>query len=365
MRDDGESIRFTDSLISGSIRITDSMISNSNLKPAVAYGGIQVTRSTLRNVNVSYQRYLRGSKLEMINCTINNITAFQVDSLTDGSVELIIRNSVVHNFSIFYRSDSGGANLTLIESTVNNILINHPLYWLHLHYSKYWSLQLNVINSTLNVGHISAGLFASSIFIDSSSLNKIDLITSKEAYDSYPGISIINIRHTNFRNGSIQLKDYTGQIIYSNITLAQPPLSITRSLTVTCSSIERVSSVQQSNTTGIIAKVLRMTRSSINNFNVGLRVNRSSVESVNITNCNFENNILCNIDNIGPYHVNATGNWWGSPDSVVIARKILDYWDDIHFGIVSTSNHSLSKLGAERECPNYDPTIYLPISHPY
>ena len=301
----------------------------------------------------------------MINCTINNITASHVDSYHDGSPEIIIRNSVVHNLSILLRSSYNGANLTLIESTVNNILINDPPRWMNLYYSRHRSLQLNIINSTLNTGYILAGSYRSSIFIDGSNLNKIDLITNIEAYDYYYAISIINIRNTNFRNGSIQLANYAGQIIYSNIALAQPPFSVTRSLMVAGSSIGRASSIQQSNTTGLITKVLQMTRSSINNFNIGLRVNPPNVGSVDITHCNFENNILYNIDNVGPYHVNATGNWWGSSDSVVIARKILDYWDDIHFGIVLTSNYSLSKLCAERECPNYDRTMYLPISRPY
>lgn len=354
MRDDGEAIR-----------IIESLISNSTLKPAVAYDGIQLTRSILRNVSVSYQENPQGSKLEMINCTINNITAFRVSPYSHGSLRLIIRNSVVHNFSIFLRLRYDGVNLTLIESTVNNILINDPIHWLHPYYWSTWSVELNIINSILNIGYILVGSYRSSIFIDSSSLNRIDLIANASVYDRDYENSVINIRNTNFRNGSIQLKNYAGQIIYSNITLAQPPLSITRSLMVACSSIVRMTSIQQSSTTGVMTKVLQMARSSINNFNVGLRVNSSSVGSVNITNCNFENNTLYNIDNDGPYHVNAARNWWGSSDSVVIARKILDYWDDIHFGIVFTSNYSSIKLGAEKECPNYEPTMYIPISRPY
>lgn len=123
---------------SRSIRITESLIDNSALKPAGAYDGIQVTKSNLRNVTISYRSYSQESKLEMINCTINNITALLIDSYYYRA-ELMIRNSVVHNFSIFVSIFFSGPNVTLIESTLNNVLIAEAPRWMNPdNWGRHW-----------------------------------------------------------------------------------------------------------------------------------------------------------------------------------------------------------------------------------
>ncbi len=69
-----------------------------------------------------------------------------------------------------------------------------------------------------------------------------------------------------------------------------------------------------------------------------IAIQNEYVNSLNIDSSNFLNNSLYNVKNYCTYTVNARRNWWGSTDSITIASKIYDYYDNINYGKVIFSN---------------------------
>jgi hypothetical protein len=157
-----------------------------------------------------------------------------------------------------------------------------------------------------------------------------------------------------FIDGTINLPRSQGNISYSTITLLSSPLSIGGNSYISCSSIDRSGSILQANTIGVNATDLTLTNSTIKNFDIGLRITPSSLNTATISTTNFYSNFQYNIDNKGAYNVAATDVFWGTNDEGVIASKINDYWDDINYGEVLYTNYALNPLFAEIGCPPYE-----------
>jgi hypothetical protein len=203
-----------------------------------------------------------------------------------------------------------------------------------------------------NAGNIFLGEYRSSLDIRNSTLNEVNLISDVTGYYyyNYYASNSMTMFNTSFQKGSIKMSKATVLISRSNVSLLNPPINTGRNSTISCSSIVRSSLIPQVNTTGINATDLQLVNSSIGQFHIGLRVNPTYLNTVAISNSNFDSNSLYNIDNVGPYDVMATGNWWGSTSLTTIKAKNNDYWDDIHLGEVLVANYSSSRLLAEHSC---------------
>jgi hypothetical protein len=123
---------------------------------------------------------------------------------------------------------------------------------------------------------------------------------------------------------------------------------------ILCSSIGLSGLNLDTNTVGLVATSLKLQKSTIKKFAIGIRIVPPGLNTATIFETNFQSLSSINIDNKGAYNVMATNNYWGTNNGAIINNKILDYWDDIHYGEVIYSNYSMSSLPAETGCTPYE-----------
>lgn len=69
-----------------------------------------------------------------------------------------------------------------------------------------------------------------------------------------------------------------------------------------------------------------------------IAIQNEYTNSLYIDSSNFLNNSLYNVKTYSTYAINARRNWWGYTDSISIASKIYDYYDNINYGKVFFSD---------------------------
>ena len=341
------------------VRIHDSYIYNSVLQPQASFKSFQLTNCELKNSTVHYSYDNRDGELLITDSNVLNVSV-RVFSPGDWTPTqfIVIRKSVVRDFALLLLTGSRNTpsqGLTFEHSKLNNITVKGFSTYSDSHYPPYYSVYLHVRNCTFNTGNLTLGYSSSSVHIEDSRLQDVN-ITSTDLNYAYDEMFTFYMRNTIFNNGIIKLPTRSVSIAYSKVTLASTPLQTGGFLSISCSSISPSPSNLEPNQIGVNATTLRMTQSSISNFYIGLRVTPPNANSVIISKSSFESNELYNIDNVGGHNVNAQGNWWGTANAGAIQNKMNDYWHDINTGQVFYANYSSVALKAEEECVPYYPS---------
>lgn len=80
-----------------------------------------------------------------------------------------------------------------------------------------------------------------------------------------------------------------------------------------------------------------ISNSTIKNNSIGLDI--LNANTLSLANSNLYDNSTYNIKNSSNKNISASGNWWGSSDSVIIKNAIYDYYKNINLGEVNYTNY--------------------------
>ncbi|CAF1055558.1 unnamed protein product [Adineta ricciae] len=353
------------------IRILNSKIFYGIFSPLASNEGIQIENSTLRNITVSYDRQVTGPSIFRLNTSdITNLTIFYSNTYYYSSNTLatfVVGQSVIRDLNIAISTSFSSfrpVEIILENSSIYNATTSYisTYYW----YSYPPPPKISIRNCKFTLGNLTLimGYYDHSLSIVNSILTKVNITApSKNDLGSNYLIKSFAMRNVSFTDGVIYLPYHQAQIVYSTITL-RSPLTINGTSTILCSSVGRSSSIVQANSLGVDAAGLSLSRSTIKNFDIGLRVRPVSVYAVNISQTNFQSNTQYNIDNKGTYDVLATGNYWGTNNAATITNKINDYWDNINYGEVFYNNFTANPLAAETGCAAFDENQYTTTTPP-
>ena len=349
------SLVYTGGRLSEPIRIISSQVIDSRIVPRAREGGIRIINSTLKNLDVRYDRAATEGFLEVIASNVTNMITSFVDQQNDYNSEpgvIKFQRSTIRNASFLFESSNYVINhLIFNNSILNSIRIDGASISPGSSYILYeYRARVLLHNCGFTLGNIVLGSRPGSLDIRNSILTEVNLTSINDRYSIYDGMTMVMF-NSSFQKGSIKMPHVSVSINRSAISLLSPPIAIGPDSTISCSSIVRSPLIPQLNTTGIDATDLQLINSSIGQFQLALRVNQTYLNKVFISNSNFESNSLYNIDNVGPYKILARGNWWGTTSLSTIKAKFNDYWDNIYFGEILFANYSSSRLLAERSCP--------------
>ncbi|CAF1447082.1 unnamed protein product [Adineta steineri] len=253
-----------------------------------------------------------------------------------------LNSSVLYNTSIEL-SYGYPSTVHIDNSTLDNVHVNGNA-------GSTTTILLTISRSTFKNGSITGGYHGTNIQIDDSRLVYVNVLGGGGygVEDSDLG-TYFALRHSTFDNGSLVLNNYQVDLTSSNISLTQSPLVIGSNSTIQCTSITRTTETNE-NMIGIEANNITIKESSIYNFRIGIRL----FKTCTISSSNIYNNLLYNIENQGPYTIQAKENWWGTSNETEIDNKIYDYYENLNFGLVIYSNYSMIPLKHNNSiCENY------------
>ena len=343
-------------LYSEPIIIVNSRISDTTFYPRALYEGIQMDGCNLTDNTFIYDM---SNSPNIVRLKNSNVKGMSLLVLIDQYIryEFYVTKSIVENFFIKNMYYNGGGSLyhTIVsfeQSIITNFSTSFPLSYEYVDYRYYQVLIRNCSFTTgnLNFTYNDSPQF---ILIEYSQLRNVNIIGKRsERTMDYVRITSrqLTMRYVTFIDGSITFTNGQTDISYSNITLTVPPLALNGSSIITCSSISRSDSIPQQNTTGINARNLRLLRSTVKNFAVGLQIATTSLYNVEISQTNFIDNSAYNLENRGPYNIRVSDIYWGTNNTQTILNKIIDYWDNINYGYVISTNDALSPLLVETSC---------------
>ncbi|CAF0857489.1 unnamed protein product [Adineta steineri] len=284
----------------------------------------------LRNVFINDSKLTNGyGSMEPIYLVNSYIVNSSIRA-TASKYGIHLNSCVVYNTSIelFYGYPS---TVHIDNSTLNNVYVKGNA-------GQTSTMLLSISRSTFQNGSITRGFHGTNIQLDDSRLIYVNVLGVAGDDDSYRQ-TYFALRHSTFDNGSLVLRNYKVDLISSNISLAQSPLVIGTNSIIQCSSITRTTETNE-NMIGIEANSIIIKESSIYNFRIGIRM----FKTCTILSSNIYNNLLYNIENQGPYTIQAKENWWGTTNETEIDNKIYDYYDNLNFGQVVYSNYSMILL---------------------
>ena len=339
------------------ITITNSELDSVSFYPRESNDGIQINNCNLSYATIYYDLSVSRNIFRLNNSNIQGLF-IQAPGFQLISYEFIVGNSIVEWFDLYrgyYAGSTPYASFIIFEQST----ITYTGFRFNVYHSSEYLIYYNVIyrDCFLTEGTLDFTNFDSPILlqIENSELRNINIIGKRSPNptrisDTYLTVRRLVMRNVTFIDGSITFTNGQTDISYSNITLTAPPLALNGSSIITCSSISRSDSIPQQNTTGINARNLRLLRSTVKNFAVGLQIATTSLYNVEISQTNFIDNSAYNLENRGPYNIRVSDIYWGTNNTQTILNKIIDYWDNINYGYVISTNDALSPLLVETSC---------------
>ncbi|UJR27178.1 hypothetical protein I4U23_008474 [Adineta vaga] len=346
------------------IRMLNSNIFYGTFYPEAGNEGIEINNCTIRNITIEYGAQTQVSMFRLNASNVINATVkYGGRSWMSTNYKFIVGQSVIRDFTISIISNYeqyNPAQIIFEDSSLYNITTAYiNLYYYYYSYYSTMPPSITFRNCKFTLGNLTLlmNYQEHSISIINSVLTKVNITIVSVADLTYTIPKSLIMRNVSFIDGDLRLPYHEAKIMYSNITV-RSPLTINGTSTISCSSIGRSGSISQTDSVGIIAAGLILSRSTVKNFAIGLRVRPLSINSVNISESNFYSNTQYNIDSKGIYDVTATGNYWGTNNAGTIISKINDYWDNINYGEVLYNNFATSSLAAETGCEPYEEGAY-------
>lgn len=305
---------------------------------------------------------LSNSQITHTNFTGNKI-AIQLAQESEFNQDVIKNSGTLYvkkmnliNSKIFANGYQTTASLIIDSSEVSNSSIRG-----YIHCEPIEVKNSNIYNhSLIHSDYYNPGITIRTCNIDSSEFRynngAPNFIIQSNIHDSYfnrysgPYINIEDCQITN-----TPLNFETAQLINilrSNIYYDFLP-SYSDSAMLKCSNLKMICSTVEGTGYGIAVLLYGgdniIYNSSFKNNTIA--IHNEYINSLYLDSSNFINNTLYNVRTYSSYAINARRNWWGYTDSISIASKIYDYYDNINYGKVFFSDW-LSSIHTPTYCPN-------------
>ncbi len=274
-------------------------------------GVLTVSNVSLKNTKIQTKGYWTNASLVLENVTASETT---IKGVYPRSEPIEIKNS---NFNYcIIDSDAYNAGITIRNS--------------------------EIISSDLIIGCCGGN------FNIVSSLLKSSKIIEGEGS---PVMGPLKISDTRLENTPINLPAATVEIKHSFVSYQSSNAIILGNGSVQCSEIIGNGSGAALTITGKkgydLGGSININKSHIAQNTIGVKI--SDVSSIKIENSNFDNNSLYHIENRSNKDINASNNFWDTTDPLVILSKNYDYYDNINYGVINTSDF-LTSPNLDQDC---------------
>ncbi len=302
--------------------------------------GVQVKFDGLYYIYSDGTLIAQGTLIDSILFTSNNITPKEGNWIgikfrsTDTNSIIKYSNIEFAQSAIIIDGSSPKISNSMIKNNTNGIYINWN--------NGYPIIENNVISHNSNAGIYGGTCGRTNIIGNEISYNNYGIYTNTYDYNLNNNNIIYNSEGVYFDlGGEGYINEMNGNsILYNSVNgiyFKGYPISISSPFS---------NNIIKSNGNGIYCKDFQgiITNNVISNNEIGIWNAQGTKPSNLLINLNCFNNKTLNLKQLRTDNINATDNWWGTTDSIIIASLIYDFYDDFDLGkvlifpILNTSN---------------------------